>query len=232
MLSDLTYRLRALFRHQRIEDELQEELQDHLRREADKYRKAGASPEEAKRRAQVAIGGLEQVRQHCREARGTRLFEDFIQDLRYAVRSLSKSPSFTVVTVLTLALGIGACTAIFSIVNAVLLRSLPYGDADRLVYLFTPNRHFELPVETFNPSNADFFDLARLSHSFSSMTLFQQRTYSFASQDSAVRVGAAQVDGNFFSTLGSQPEIGRGIDSEDAQPGHENVVVLTVRQGT
>jgi predicted permease len=226
MLSDLTYRLRALFRRQRIEDELQEELQDHLEREADKYRKAGASPEEAKRRARVAIGGLEQVRQHCREARGTRLFEDFVQDFRYAGRSLSKSLSFTVVAVLTLALGIGACTAIFSIVNAVLLRSLPYGDANRLVYLFTPNRHFKLPVETFNPSNADFFDLARLSHSFSSMTLFQQRTYSFASQDSAVRVGAAQVDGNFFSTLGSQPEIGRGIDSEDAQPGHENVVVL------
>jgi hypothetical protein len=173
MLNDLMYRLRALFSRQSVEHELNEELQYHLEREAEKYRKAGAEPEEAMRRARLSLGGPEQVRQQCRETRGTMLVEDLIQDLRYSLRTLGNSPGFTIVTVLTLALGVGACTAIFSIVNAVLIRSLPYGDAGRLVYLLTPNPHFgDVPVEVFGPSYADFFDLQRQSHSYVSMTAF------------------------------------------------------------
>jgi predicted permease len=227
MLSDLIYRFCALFRRRRMEEELQEELQYHIEREAEKNGKAGGSAEEALRRARLALGGLEQVRQQCREQHGIRHFENFLQDLRYALRSLGKSPSFTIVAILTLALGTGACTAIFSVINAVLIRSLPYGDSRKLVYLFTPNPNFKLPVEVFTPSNADFFDLDRLNHSFSSMTYFQQRTYSLASPGTAVRVGAAQVDGSFFTTLESQPEIGRAIVSDDDSPGHEHVVVLS-----
>ena len=105
------------------------------------------------------------------------------------------------VTVLTLALGIGACTAIFSVVNAVLLRSLPYKDPGQLIYLFTPNSHLKLPLQDFNLSYADFFDLQRQSHSFSSMTLFQQGTYSLASQNAAIRIGGARVDDDFFPRL-------------------------------
>lgn len=227
MLNDLIYRLRALFRRQSVEDELQEELQYHLDREADKYRTGGASPDDALRRARLAIGGPELVRQKCRDERGIKLLDDLMQDLRYGLRTLGKSPGFTMVTILTLAVGIGACTAIFSIVNAVLLRSLPYKDPGQLVHLYTPDRNFNLPVEEFSPSYADFFDLQRQSHSFSSMTLFQHATYSLASQDGAIRVGGALVDANFLSTLGSQPEIGRGIDTQDALPGHENVVVIS-----
>jgi predicted permease len=228
MLSDLIYRLRALFCRKSVEDELQEELQYHLEREAEKYRQAGAAPEEAMRRARLALGGLEQARQQCREARGTRLLDDLLQDLRYGLRTLGKSPGFTVVTILTLALGIGACTAIFSIVNAVLIRSLPYGDAGRLVYLLTPNPNFgNFPVEAFDPSYADFFDLQRQSDSYASMTAFEQASYSSASQNTATRVGGARVDGNFFSTLQSFPEAGRAIGPEDDRPGHNNVVVIS-----
>jgi predicted permease len=228
MLSDLIYRLRAFFRRQSVEDELQEELQYHLEREAEKYRKAGATPEEAMRRARLAIGGPEQARQQCREARGTRLLDDLLQDLRYGLRTLGKSPGFTVVTILTLALGIGACTAIFSIVNAVLIRSLPYGDVERLVYLFTPNPHFaNVPVEAFGPSYADFFDLQRQSHPFASMTAFEPTSFRSASENTAIRVAGARVDGNFFSTLQSFPEAGRAIGPEDDRPGHSNVVVIS-----
>jgi hypothetical protein len=228
MLSDLIYRLRAFFCRQSVEDELQEELHYHLEREAEKYRKAGATPEEAMRRARLALGGPEHVRQQCREARGTRLLDDLMQDLRYGLRTLGKSPGFTMVTILTLALGIGACTAIFSIVNAVLIRSLPYGNAERLVYLFTPNPHFgNVPVEAFGPSYADFFDLQRQSHSFASMTAFEPASYSSVSQNTAVRVAGARVDGNFFSTLQSFPEVGRAIGPEDDRPAHNNVVIIS-----
>jgi predicted permease len=227
MLSDLIYRLRAFFRRQSVEDELQEELQYHLEREAEKYRKAGAAPEDAMRRARLALGGLEQARQQCREARGTRLLDDLVQDLRYGLRTLGKNPGFTIVTILTLALGIGACTAIFSIVNAVLIRSLPYGDAGRLVYLLTPNPNFgNIPVEAFGPSYADFFDLQGQSHSYTSMTAFEQASFSSASQGATQRVEGARVDRNFFSTLQSFPEVGRPIGPEDDRPGHSNVVVI------
>ena len=226
MFSDLLYRLRALFRRKMLDRELDEELQYHLDREAEKYRRVEASADVAIRSAKLALGGPEQVRQQCLEARGTRLLDDLMQDLRYGVRSLTSSLGFTTVTVLTLALGIGACTAIFSIVNAVLLRSLPYKDPGRLVYLYTPNSHLKLPVEDFDLSYADFSDLQQQSHSFSNMTLFQQDTYSLASQNAAIRVGGARVDNNFFPTLGSQAEIGRGIDSRDAEAGHDGVVVI------
>src|SRR5580692_1322271 len=142
MLSDLLYRLRGLLFRQRLEDELRAELEFHLEQENEKYVRSGVPQQEADRLARIAIGGEEQVRQQCREARGTKLFEDFLQDLRYGARAMARSPVFTTTIILTLALGIGSCTAIFSIVDAVLLRPLPYGHANRLVYLFTPNAHY------------------------------------------------------------------------------------------
>ena len=228
MLNDLIYRLRALLFRQQMEDELQTELEFHLEREADKYSKTGIAPEEAMRLARIAIGGQEQVRQQCREARGMRLFDDLLQDFRYGTRTMARNPGFTIVVVLTLALGVGSCSAIFSVVNAVLLRSFPYGHAKQLVYLFTPNSHYSnIPLEAFGPSYADFFELQRQSHSFSSMTAFEQASFSSASENMAVRVEAARVDGNFFSTLQSFPEIGRAIDPSDDRLGHNNVVIIS-----
>ena len=227
MLNDLIYRLRALFARQSVEHELQEELQYHLEREAEKYRKAGADPVEAMRRARLALGGPEQVRQRCREIRGTMLVDDLIQDLRYSLRTLGNSPGFTIVTVLTLALGIGACTAIFSVVNAVLIRSLPYGDARQLVYLFAPIPRLNLPADSMTPSYADFFDLKKQSHSFATMTDFDQSVFTVTAVDGNTKVGAALVDENFFSTLQSFPELGRAIDATDILPGHESVAIIS-----
>jgi len=228
MLSDLLYRLRTLFHRKLVETEVDEELRYHLERGAEKYRQSGVSAEEAMRRARLALGGPEQVRQQCREARGTKLLDDLLQDVRYGLRTLGKSPGFTIVVILTLALGIGACTAIFSIVNAVLLRSLPYGDPGRLVYLYTPNPNLKnIPAEASDPSYGDFFDVQRRSHSFAAMTTFEQAAYNLASRDTTVRIGGARVDGNFFSTLQSPPELGRAISSQDAEPGHDSVVIIS-----
>jgi predicted permease len=227
MLNDLIYRLRALFSRQSVEHELQEELQYHLEREAEKYRKTGAETEEATRRARLALGGPEQVRQRCRETRGTMLVDDLIQDLRYSLRTLGNSPGFTMVVVLTLALGIGACTAIFSVVNAVLIRSLPYGDARQLVYLFTPIPRLKLPADSMTPSYADFFDLKKQSHSFAAMTDFDQSVYTVTTGDGNTQVGAGRVDEDFFSTLQSSPELGRTIDATDNLPGHNSVVIIS-----
>jgi predicted permease len=227
MLSDLLYRLRALFRRSTVEVELDEELRYHLDRQTEKYKQSGLSTEEAMRRARIDFGGPEQIRQQSRDGRGTRLVEDLMQDARYGVRTLAKSPAFTAIAILTLALGIGASTAIFSLIHAVLLRSLPYGDSGHLVYLFTPYPSFRLPAEIFGPSNADFFDLKKQIQSFSNMTLFDQATYSLTTEDTVERVGAARVDANFFPTLQAAPELGRAISSDDDQPGHDRVVLLS-----
>jgi predicted permease len=152
---------------------------------------------------------------------------DLLQDAGHAVRMFSKCATFTFVAVLTAALGIGTSTAVFSVMDAVLFRSLPYGDTSRLVYLYTPNVRFNTPSELWSPTNADFFDLKRQSRSFSDMTVFVQASYSLSLANTVERIGGAQIDSNFFSTLQSRPELGRTIAPDDDQPGHNNVVVIS-----
>ena len=150
-----------------------------------------------------------------------------LQDIGHAVRMFSRCRTFTFVAVGIAALGIGVSTAVFSVMDAVLFRSLPYEDTSRLVYLFTPNVRFNTPPELWSPTYADFFDLKQQNRSFSNMTLFTQASYSLSVGDTVERIGGAQVDSSFFPTLQSSPEIGRTIAPEDDQPGHNNVVVIS-----
>jgi putative ABC transport system permease protein len=168
------------------------------------------------------------AKEPCREMWSFVWVETLWQDVRYGARTLRKNPGFAAIVILTLALGIGATTAIFSLVNAVLIRSLPYGDPERLVYIWTPIPRFsQVPVDAIGPANADFYDIQREAHSFLAITLFNVSAFNLEARGSADRVGGAQVSGNFFSTLESAPELGRAIDSGDDQPGHGDVVVIS-----
>jgi hypothetical protein len=226
MLSDLSYRLRALFRRDQLNAELDEELRDHVERETDKGVRLGLRVEEARRRALIALGGIEQVRQQSRDSRGTRMIEQMRQDLHYGLRSLGRNRGFTAVFVVTLSLGIGSCTAIFSLMTAVMFPPLPYGDVGRLVYITTPNRNLnQVPPEAVIPDAADFADMKRENHSLSAMTQFAQRN--FKVNGTGISLSGAAVDADFFTTLQTSPELGRGINAQDNQPANAGVVVIS-----
>lgn len=220
-------RLSGTLRRGDAAEEFNAELEEHVAMDTEAGINAGLDAAEARRQALLRLGGAEQVRQAHRERRGYLWAEQLLQDFRYGFRTLRRMPGFTVTAVLTLGLGIGACTAIFSLVNAVLIRSLPYGSPERLVYLFTPNPNLKIPAEVICPGYGDFYDIKRDSKSFADMTAYEQALFSVAAQGTTQRMGAARVDEGFFSTLQSAPELGRTINAEDNQAAHAKVAVIS-----
>ena len=203
------------------------EIEVHIAMDTESGIKSGSDATEARRQALLRLGGAEQVRQANRERHGYLWLEQLVQDFRYGFRTLRRTPSFTITAILTLGLGIGACTAIFSIVNAVLIRSLPYGDPQHLVYLFTPNSNWKVPPEVICPGYGNFYEIKGGNKSFTEMTTYEQALFKVATQGATQPIGGARVDESFFSTLQSTTELGRTINADDNQPGHSYVAVIS-----
>jgi predicted permease len=218
-------RARSLGRRGRVDDELDRELRFHLDQEAGEYRARGMSPEDARNAALRRIGGVAQVQEECREMRRVQYIENFTQDLRYALRSLAKSPGFTAVIVLTLALSIGANSAIFSVIEGVLLRPLPYGEPERIVRVFTRNASFpKFPVNHW-----DLKDFRSTARSFESMALYSRADLQLSGAGEPVRLSGFRVSAGFFHVLGLAPARGREFNESDELPGNARQVILSDR---
>jgi putative ABC transport system permease protein len=148
-----------------------------------------------------------------------------LQDLRYGLRTLRKSPAFTVIALFTLSLGIGANTAIFSIVNAVLLKPLPFPESEKLVFM-TSAFEKQGVARNFATSYADFLDWRSTAKSFTAMASYHQDSFTLAGMDQPLHVSGETVSGDFFSILGTEPLLGRGFNRDEEKPG-TRVVVLS-----
>jgi predicted permease len=225
MLSDLLYRLRALFRRREMDAEVDEELRDHLEREAEKYRSAGFAPNEAIRRARVALGGSEQVKQQSRDSRGTKFVEDLLQDLSYAMRSFAKTPGLTALIVVSLAIGIGANTAIFSVTSTLLLKPLPYPDPDRLAILWLRSPGIGIPQDW--PSPGQYDDIITQNHVFEDTALALGDNLTLTERSKAIKVDVIHATSALLPMLGAKPMLGRVFLPEENLPGKPETVVLT-----
>lgn len=196
-------RLRGIFRPNQSALEVDEELRYHVERQTDLNVAAGMEPAEARRRAMVQFGGIQTVKEECRDALGTRLLEHLLQDVRFALRMLRKNPGFAIVAVFTLALGIGANSAIFSMVNAVMLKPLPYATGGQLV--------------TFrgNHSVPDVLDIRRMSQSFTDVGTVADFPFDLIGHGDPQRIDGGVVAGDVFPALGTPAMLGRTFTEQD-----------------
>jgi len=224
MLNRLRTRLRPLLRKSEMERELDEELRYHVERQTEQNIRLGMSPEEARCAARKAFGGVEQAKERSRDARGVRWIEDLWQDLRYGARMLLNNPGFTLMAVSTLALGIGANTAIFSVVRAVLLKPLPYTDPERLVMVWESDAKTggEFDVRTSN-----FLAWRDEQQVFTQLAAFQYRDFNLSGGDRPERIQGVLVTANLFPLLGAQLAAGRDFLPEEERDGQHRVVIIS-----
>ena len=227
MTSRMKSLLRNLFRKRRAEDQLDEEVRGYAEMLADEKIEQGMNPREARREAKMATGGIEQVKEQVREIRAGHFLETLWQDIRYGARMLRKSPGFTIVAVLTLALGIGANAAIFSVVDAVLLRPLPYPDSNRLMMLYQAAP--QMGVQKNGMSYPNFQDWERTAKNFEEMAAMRTTQFALSGTGEAVNIIGGAVTSGYFSMFRVSPILGRTFEPDDDTPGAAGVVVLSER---
>ncbi len=212
-------------RRKQMEDELERELRFHLDRHASDLIACGHTPDEAQRRARFALGGPEQVKENCRDARGTRWLEDLAQDTRHALRTFRQKPTFAAITAIILALGIGATTVMFAVVNSVLLRPLSFPEPDRLV---TAHGVMEQFGEFWGFSKPDFDDVGRESRSLI-MAAWTYGGGTISSPGEPQYVDGRQISAGLFSTLGVVALHGRGFEVDEDRPGAAPVAIISYK---
>src|SRR5215472_2003740 len=216
-----------LFANSKVEADLAREIAAHLALVEDEYRRQGMTPEEARRAARIAYGGVEQAKQLHRDERGFQGLSQTLQDTRYTFRLLRKSPGFTAVAVLMLALGIGATTAIFSIVEGVLLRSLPFPDPDRLVSLGDVIEGMHCASCAHSSVTApDIRNYMRDTRSFSHLGGYRGRLFELSGVGEPAAVNATRMSGEVFAALGVPPLLGRTFTQHEDEE-EQQVVVLS-----
>ena len=226
--SDLRYRLRALFRRNAMERELSAELQFHYEHQVEKLIGAGVPAEEARRRARYAMGGLDQVKEECRDARGTSPFESLLRDVRHGVRQLRKRPAFALVVILSLALGIGANTAIFTLIDTVLLRSLPVADPSSLQFVARYQPAFG-PTPGYGYGHLEFRRLRDANPVFTDLAAYGVTRLNVSIDGSIEPTAEGHlVSGTYFQVLGIHATSGRTIaPQDDERPNGHPVAVLS-----
>ncbi len=217
--------VRSLFERPKVEDELDREVRFHLDQQIAENLAAGMGAEEARRAAVLALGGVTQIEEGCREMRRTNYVEELFRDLKFALRTLLANPVFALVLILTMALSIGANTAIFSVIHGVLLRTLPYPKPDSLVRLFLSVP--EYPKFPINPN--DFHDYRDRAHSFESMAAYTRYTADLSGDGNPQRLSGFLVTSGFFHVLGVSPLLGREFTRTAELPGPDQEAILSNR---
>ncbi|MGC1414561.1 MAG: ABC transporter permease [Candidatus Acidiferrum sp.] len=215
---------RTIFHRARAESEMDAELRFHIEAHAEELVRGGVSREEALRRARIEFGGIERVKEEGREARGVQFFDELLQDLRYGERVLRKSPGFAVVAIVTLALGIGATAAIFSVVNAVLLRPLAMNDPSRVMYV---QEHWQDIFPGLSVGN--YIDVKEQNSSFADLSASNSAGFNLEAGEFPERVDGKIATANYFATFGVQPILGRTFSAEEDKPGQPHVAVISER---
>jgi putative ABC transport system permease protein len=213
---------RNIFRKERVDQELEEEIRGYIELIAAEKVRCGMNREEALREARRDVGGLEQVKENVRDIRIGVSMDTLVQDLRYAIRTLTRNLAFSVVAVVTLALGIGANTTMFTVVNGVLLRPLPYPEPDRLLMLWEK----QLSDGSLQPvAPANFVDWREQSHSFDKLAAIDPfPDFILNGVGEPQRLTGAAVSSEFFSLLGVRLALGRSFLPKEDRPGQNRVV--------
>jgi putative ABC transport system permease protein len=218
-------RFAGLWNRDRQDREFAEELESHLQMHIEDNLRAGMTTQEARRQALIMLGGIEPTKERYRRQRGLPMIETVLQDLRFGFRMLLKSPGFTTIAILTLALGIGANTAIFSLIDTVLLRPLLFPDADRLVMVWEDASFAGFPKNT--PAPANYVDWKAQTSVFEDMAATRQTSFNLTGDGEPEKVEARFVTANFFVLLGVQPTLGRVFAAGEDQPGQAKIVVIS-----